>query len=518
MKSVNRNEWANLIIIVAVALGAFVRFNPTILAGFPINDGGMFAVMVDDLKTSRYALPMFTSYNSLNIPYAYSPLGFYIGRITADLFGMDTINVLRWVPAFFASLSVPAFYLLASRLMKSRLHAAYATLFFALMPRAMSWFIMGGGLTRSPAQFFMLLTLASVVRLYVEHRRQDVFLSGLFGALAVLSHPEAALHTAVSAFFLWLMFSRTKRGFINSIYVALLVFLFTLPWWATVIIRHGLTPLFAAAQTGSKWLAIFNLVFFAFTEEPYATLIGILGLIGLVSRLARRDYLLPLWLVIPFVVEGRSAAGPAAIPLAMLAASGLVDVVLMATQDRARKEAPLEQVSSVERGVFFYLLAYLIFSAYQFGWNISHATLYAPDQEAMHWVSQNTPEGSRFLVLTGTTSVSCDSVLEWFPALADRQSIYTVQGTEWTQGANFNKYVRSTYAVQECLSQDAACFMEAVEPLDYDYVYVSKVLRVNNCVPLSSPRSFPYFLSTMMQADNFEVVYETSGVIIYRRR
>ena len=44
----------------------------------------------------------------------------------------------------------------------------------------------------------------------------------------------------------------------------------------------------------------------------------ILGLIGIAQCLARRDYLLPIWMVIPFFVEGRSAPGPAAIPLAML--------------------------------------------------------------------------------------------------------------------------------------------------------------------------------------------------------
>src|SRR5688572_18406930 len=110
MKSIRRSEWADLILILALFFGTFVRFNPSLLAGFPINDGGMFAVMVDDLKDSRYALPAFTSYNQLDIPYAYPPLGFYLGRVTADLFSLDTIQVLRWLPAFFASLAIPAFY------------------------------------------------------------------------------------------------------------------------------------------------------------------------------------------------------------------------------------------------------------------------------------------------------------------------------------------------------------------------------------------------------------------------
>src|SRR6266498_1924463 len=330
MKPIRRTEWADLIFMIAIFLGAFMRFNPTLLAGFAINDGGMFAVMVDDLKASHYVLPAFTSYNHLNIPFAYPPLGFYLGRIACDLFGLTAPQALRWVPALFASLSVPAFYWLAGRLLKNKYYAAISTLFFALMPRALSWYVMGGGLTRSPGQLFMLLTLATVVRLYEENRHLDIFLAGLFGGLAVMSHPEAAVHTFVSALFLWIMLSRKRTGFINSILVGLIVLVVSAPWWVTVIHYHSIDPLLKGAATGQKTLAVFHLLFFVFTEEPYATVIAVLGLIGIAYRLLHRDYLLPLWMAIPFFVEGRSAAGPAAIPLAMLAAIGLVDIVFAA--------------------------------------------------------------------------------------------------------------------------------------------------------------------------------------------
>lgn len=519
MKGIQRSEWATLILFLAIFLGAFMRFNPTMLAGFAINDGGMFAAMVDDLKVSHYVLPEFTTYNHLNIPFAYPPLGFYLGRITADLFGMTSTEVLRWVPAFFASLSIPAFYLLALRLLKNKYYASVSTLFFALMPRALSWFVMGGGLTRSPGQFFMLLTLAVVVRLYEENRRSDIFLAGIFGGLAVMSHPEAAVHTAVSAVFLWLMLSRNRRGFLSSIFVALLVLVVTAPWWATVIGHHGLEPLLKGAATGQKTSAVFHLLFFAFTEEPYATVIAVLGLIGIAHCFLRRDYLLPLWMAIPFFVEGRSAAGPAAIPLAMLAAIGLVDVVLPAMHSWMGKEHVdnVEQITPAERNVFIYILLYMLFSTYQFGLGLSNATAYPPDREAMQWVKDHTPADSRFLVLTGTDSVSCDSVMEWFPALTGRQSIYTVQGTEWTEGPNFNNYVVSTYAVQDCLKDaDVACLDAATPRSQYDYVYISRILRVNNCIPLGQPEKFPFFEASINADAGFEMVYESEGVLIYR--
>ena len=515
-KSITRDEWSKLIVALAVLLGAYMRFNPTLLAGFAINDGGMFAVMVDDLKANNFLIPAFTTYNHLNIPYAYPPLGFYLGAIVSVIFGLEPTQVLRWVPAFFASLSIAAFYFLALRLLKNNYYAAVSTLFFALMPRALSWFVMGGGLTRSPGQFFMLLTIGIVIRLYEENRRSDIVWAGILGGLAVMSHPEAAVHTFVSAVFLWIMLSRKRDALINSVFVGVIVLIVASPWWATVVSYHGVDPLLNAAATGQKTSAIFHLVFFVFTEEPYATVIAILGLLGIAHRLLHRDYLLPLWMALPFFVEGRSAAGPASIPLAMLAAIGLVDVVLSALQPSVKGEA---EISPVEKNVFIYLVLYLIFSTSQFGYQLSTATLHPPDEEAMQWVRQNTPPDSRFLVLTGTTSVSCDSVLEWFPALTGRKSLYTVQGTEWTKGDEFIPYVKSTYAVQDCLSSgDVACLDNAFSRAGYDYIYVSKFLRVDNCSPLAQYQVFPHFIGSLLSDKAFEPVYETDEVIVARQK
>jgi len=137
----------------------------------------------------------------------------------------------------------------------------------------------------------------------------------------------------------------------------------------------------------------------------------------------------------------------------------------------------------------------------------------------MQWVRQNTPPDSRFLVLTGTTSVSCDSVLEWFPALTGRKSLYTVQGTEWTKGDEFIPYVKSTYAVQDCLSSgDVACLDNAFSRAGYDYIYVSKFLRVDNCSPLAQYQVFPHFIGSLLSDKAFEPVYETDEVIVARQK
>ncbi|MGB8981098.1 MAG: hypothetical protein WCC12_04420, partial [Anaerolineales bacterium] len=326
-------------------------------------------------------------------------------------------------------------------------------------------------------------------------------------------------HTFVPAIFLWLMLSRKRSTFVSAMLVGVVVLAVTAPWWMTVLNYHGVWPLLNGMQTGQKTLAVFHLLFFVFTEEPYATVIAILGLIGIGYCLVRREYLLPLWMTIPFFVEGRSAAGPAGIPLAMLAAIGLVNVVVTGIRAATGKESGLsEQVSPIERNLFVYLLVYLIFSTYMFGSGLSNAILYPEDRKAMNWVRDNTPSDARFLVLTGTTSVSCDSVLEWFPALTGRQSLYTVQGTEWTQGRNFNDYVRSTYPVQRCLSSgDVSCLDAAIDRSQYDYVYISKLQRVNNCASIDLQRTFPFFLAAMRADESFDMIYETEEVAVFER-
>jgi hypothetical protein len=517
-KPITRKEWSGVLLVLAIAVGGYLRFSPTLLAGFAVNDGGMFAVMVEDLKANGFRIPEFTTYNQLNIPYAYPPLGFYLGALASLVFGWDSTEVVRWVPALFASLSIAAFYFLALRLLRDEFHASVSTLFFAMLPRAFWWFVMGGGLTRSLGQFFMLLTLAIVLRLFQERRKPDIIIAGVLGGLAVLSHPEAAIYTFVSSVLFWVVLFRNREALTVAARVALVVLAIIAPWLLIVFSYHGVDPLLAAAGTGSNPAAVFHLVFFVFSEEPYVTVIAVLGLIGMANRLTRHDYLLPLWMALPFFVEGRSAAGPASIPLAMLATFGLVEVILPALQMAIKSDADSE-VSRVERNVLIYLVVYLTFSAYQFGVQLSSSTLYPPDAEAMNWVKGNTPTGARFLVLTGTTSAACDSALEWFPALADRQSVFTIQGTEWIKGEEFASYISSTYAVQECLAYgDVACLDRVVDRTAYDFVYVSKVLRADNCKPVSVSPNFQYFITDLTSHLLFETVYETQAVLISRRR
>ena len=46
-----RLDWPALLLFTALLFGALVRFLPAILNGFPLNDGGMFHAMTQDLQS-----------------------------------------------------------------------------------------------------------------------------------------------------------------------------------------------------------------------------------------------------------------------------------------------------------------------------------------------------------------------------------------------------------------------------------------------------------------------------------
>src|SRR5688572_1119349 len=75
-----------LILLAAIIFGFVVRLILVFAGdGFPLNDGGLFYVMVEDLKANDYRLPQYTSYNGGQIPYAYPPAIFYLTGAASSL-------------------------------------------------------------------------------------------------------------------------------------------------------------------------------------------------------------------------------------------------------------------------------------------------------------------------------------------------------------------------------------------------------------------------------------------------
>ena len=508
--------WADFFLFFSVLFGALVRFAPTIMTGSPINDGGMFYVMIEDLKANHFLIPAFTSYNYLNIPFAYPPLSFYVGGFIS-LLGISTLNIIRWLPPLISTLAIPAFYWMASLLLNSRTKASLATVAYALMPRSFSWYVMGGGLSRTFGVLFLLLACASAWSLFTKPAPKYLFLTILFGAGAVLSHPETGLHTAAACVLIWLFKGRTARSLRDAAFVVLGVLLLTSPWWGTVVVQHGFAPFQSALNTGGHSALAWSPGFiFDITQERFVAILTILGLLGLIIQLIHRNWFLPVWLLLPFVVEPRSATAIAAFPLAMLACVGLTEFIIPrvivfrfgAVNDSSDWTFSMAR-SGVVKIVLFCLIFLILISSLSYDLSLANYIVPFESRVAMQWASKNTPSSSSFIVLTGRNDPFLNSSAEWFPVFAMRTSLNTIQGREWLLGKDFSLFFDDLQNLQNCLNTDPNCLDEwaSRHKLGFNFVYIEKSKQI----PVT-------LLNQLRQDSRYVLVFENGGAAIFERK
>jgi hypothetical protein len=508
-----------LILVFGLLLGAYVRFLPTLMVGFPVTDGGLFFEMVKALQANHYLLPSFVQYNGISIPFAYPPLGFYITALVSDIFHLPLIEVFRWIPAFGSLLFAVAFFPMASTILKSQLKGTLATVFFALLPRSVSWYIMGGGITRVWGQTFLMLTLWSAYKLFTTPSRRYLALTILFGSGVVLSHPDEAMHTVLLSLTLWIFYGRSKEGIKNALLTVVGIILLTLPFFLTVISRHGLAPYLNAAQTGFQSpLAWVSILTGSFADEKFVTLLSALALLGLIVTLIRREFLPAIWLFLPAIMDPRGAASISIIPWAMLAAIAFVDVILPGLAALNQRTPEIFDIQA-DWGAYFMkstvikiALTGLIFYAF-FGAVLSDqvypkVSLSASDRTALGWVAENIPHGSRFAILTGESEAFADSVSEWFPALTESVSNATIQGYEWLPG--FINKMDEYYALQSCMNKTHECVEEwgSKTKQDFGYVLVSQNDLADNGNPL---------VTSLKTSTEYQMLYQDGDVVVFKR-
>ena len=510
-----------LILVFGILLGAYARFLPTLMVGFPVTDGGLFYEMTKALQANHFSLPMFVEYNGISIPFAYPPLGFYVTGLVSDLLHMPLIEAFRWIPAVGSVAFSIVFFPMASAILKSPLKGSLATVFFALLPRSVSWYIMGGGITRVFGHLFLMLILFSAYKLFTAPSRKYLVMTILFGSGVVLSHPEASLHTVFLCLVLWLFYGRSKEGIKNALLTVLGVLVLTAPFFLTVISRHGLQPYLSAAQTGFQsnwaWVAILT---GSFADEKFVTLISALALLGFVVTLARREFLLAVWLFLPAIIDPRSAASISIIPWAMLAAIGFVDIIvpsLYALNNKLQENLDVESnwaAYFMKSSAIKIVLTGLIFYAF-FGTVLSDqvypkVSLTSSDRSAMDWVASNVPQQSRFVILTGETEAFGDSVSEWFPIHGKSISIATIQGYEWMPGKLFQSKLNEYYALQACMNKTYICVEEWASDMHHEFDYV--IVSQNG---LSTSKNS--VVTSLTESTTYQLAYQEADIAIFKK-
>ncbi len=510
----SKNELGYPILVLTLLLGIWVRLSAPYLAGFPINDGGLFQVMIITLQKHAFILPKFIEFSGSTLPFTYPPLGFYTGAFLSQQFRIDPIQILQWLPAIVLIFTIPAFFWLASPILESPFTAGLATFIYAFTPIATQWAIMGGGLTRSFGLLFLILTIGSTYRLYNESSKKHIFSTIIFGSLTILSHPDASLNTAAFCLILWVFYGRSQAGFFKSIAVLMGILTLTAIWWIPILLRFGPAPYLIAAQSNPHLLigVIFPFLFLS-TAEPQITFIAVLGLIGFAYSLSQKKYLLPLLFLMPYLVHLRSASVFAVISLAMLAALTFENIVLPLFL-----KAPLQNNFIYSVSLIF-LTIYLPGNAMLSNYRLVGTTVSIANRQAFEWVKLNTSKDSRFLILTGETNGYCDGISEWFPALSNRINPVVVQGNEWLPGKLYS--TQETYTkLQSCLSENNA--IECIESvtkekaIEYNYLYISRQAAIKeSCWVISTATKGDGLIKTLEINTKYSIAYKSDQVAIF---
>lgn len=517
-------------LLLILVVGTLVRGAPVLLHDFPLNDGGLFVQAVRDIQRAG-GVPAFLDYNGAHIPFVYPPLGFIAAAIVERLTPLDLFGTFRALPLLASIATVPAFLLVARALLPSRFAASLAGLAFACVPRAFDWMVAGGGVTRAPGFLFALLAIWAGARLMdgEQAARWPLVASGVFGGLALLCHPEAAVFTALSLVLLALR-ARSRRAWGRLVGASLVGLVVAMPWWGLALVRFGPGPLLAGASTGPDPVAaLADLAAFTFTDAPYFPLVAALGLLGLALELGQRRWLLPAWLTLIFLVDERSAPTFTMVPLALLAGVGLADGVL-ARLDAAFAALPAQvswpparQSSGVARVVFPAIGALLLVGglAAPLAPDSPLFALTPADRTAMRWVADHTPRNARFVVVA-PVAWQFDAVAEWLPVLGERVSVDTVQGAEWRGAAAFGAQVQVHQAYAACAYLTAGCLADAAHATDtaFTYVYVPTEPRAPWVGPPLAQAGIPCCtaLTVTLRTDpRYVVVYDGPGAVIAAR-
>jgi hypothetical protein len=500
-----------LAVLLMTLAGGLFRYLVVTQADFPLNDGGLEFQLTTELIARGFQPPAFTSYNTVNVPFFYPPLGLYIAGAAARLFNLPLLDVMRWYPAIISLPTIPLMYILSRQLLRSKMVALMAALLFALLPPSSLYVMIGSGVASATGFTLALLTLILAYQLFATRQEYYIFLTAIVATLTLLSHLVWGLFVIYSIIWLFVIYGRNGYSFIHALLGTLLAGTFTSIWLGLLVRFYGVTPLLAALRTINlaDILTEPSILIQLVLAQPFYAVIGVFTVIGMVIFLIRRRFFLPLWIVVILLLGRDLTASLMTIPTAMLVAAALFEIV-----------SPLlssaEATQAANRFLFNALVVILLISFFAFAaYNMTTAMqstsltvnparpLPAAERDAMDWIRQNTPPDSRLLLFTSAPSWRRDPIASWFPVLTERFSPVTVHGSIWQ---DYQAALAFYTAQQTCFDVSPPCLAETVQreaglSTDPTYVYLSS--DITRRLVIGGENS------------NFRQVYNEGGVAVF---
>lgn len=508
-------EYFWVVILFIVALG--VRFYFVLQADFPLNDGGMFYQIIQDILDHGFRFFPTISYNFSDIPFAYPPLPFYIAALLHELLNIEVVTILQFLPPLLSSLSIPATYVLL-KVLELRTNIIIVVLWlFALMPSNILWFIMGGGLTRAMGLFFALLAAASTIWVLKQFRPSlhVVSIAVFFIIATALSHLEALIFFIIIIFCWACVYSPRRATIQRTLVLALLSICGISPWLLGVSRWHGIGPFLAAAasnttnvggQPGTFVTLLFNLYF---TREMGITLINTLALLGIAVAFIKRSFFPLLLLCATLLFMSRSALNYTVLSLGILV--GMAIDSLYTTYFNKKSNITMGILNGLKVLAFGVVIFYVSGTVLAFDTLWQRVSISDEQRETMGWVANHVSPDANFVIISDSAFIewATDADAEWFPVIAQRYSVTTVQGSEWIQD-RFKENLWQNTKLKNC-EQNLQCYEDVLSEYgkSFDHIYIGS--RPAKAERTDTTFTYPAMLVERLSKDpRFRKIYSSS--------
>ena len=433
---------------------------------FPLNDGGMFAQIIDDLRAAHFHLPTHTTYNFLHIPLSYPPLGFYLGALCTLLPGQNTVSVLTWLPLCLNLLCGVLAYFIAREMYPSRFHACLAACCYVAIGRSSEWLIMGGGLTRASGLICAELAVLLFLRSRSQHSLRLTVWAGFWAGMAALFHLEGGIFAALSLTVLSLLLPPRRRNVQRLFLSGAVAVAVVTPWLFWVYTHLGFGPLLDAGHTGGTYGMV----------SVYIMALMVAAVILAVA--ARFPYI--LWLAVIPLVMRRSAATYGALVggLSMVWFANAILAMVRPGAGTERWRRPALAALAFGLAISIGGIPAIHSDRLEDLTHNSRAQLSPAELDGMRAAARLTPPNAKFFVFNQRFGAwYVDMFAEWFPYFAQRQCVNTVQGREWLPEREFEAAVKREAAI--AISGSPRVAMGLVEDLKPDYILIAQPLDAN---------------------------------------
>lgn len=502
----------------------------------PAYEGGLFLDIAERIVRADYRLPdRIPGYTREGVPFAYPPLAFYVLAVILATTTFDPVTIELVVPGLVVIGTVVPYYYAAKRLLGTPKMAGVATVIFVSTPAVLRWHLSAGGIVRAPALFIALTGVYAGVRLFHNRERRWLIPATLLFGVTVLTHPHYTAFFGLSYLILYAGFDRSLQGLGAGIVVGIGGLALTAPWWLQVVMAHGPEVFLAASGSHSGLLGGLGRVERQFlvplAEADPITPFYVAAFAGGAYALARREYVLPAWMILSSYVIGKDrflfVAG--AMVIGFLVWEGLVPRVRRlypwakidrlrrvpgrspgirltdgGRRDRIAAVATVGLVLVAATGVGALFAGSVLATAHDQSTALPQ-TVDAEDRRAMDWVATNTAPDSSVLVV--------GDAAEWYPYYTDRTIVVGPWGHEWTAAQRYYDEIALFKAVSTCAFPPCLNTNLAAADRQPDYV----VIPVGEYTVRGKEYRFAHrHISAYASDEGYRIAYRNQGVVVFR--